>query len=233
MNGTNNMSARMAYENSRAMFVKAFRDKFATDQEAINFVNGFKLTQGEIRCEVELNATGTIYTFGVNVNQANSNNVLFNTERRLPMQDSICVTEMMIQVARPASRTATNYQLRSYGNTQDFPTGANDLDSTFYGNGFFTLKVNNDVLVPYRGLQNFHYVPQTQQTAALGAGSPNDQFRGVEDAGCTVEPNLVLIGSANIIPQIELPSNLANVDSFTRVILTFRGIYAQNSTIVN
>ena len=234
MNGTNNISSRMSYENSKEMFVKAFLDKFNGDQmDCRRFVNGFKLTQGEVRCEVELNATGTVYTFGVNVNQANTNNILFNTERRLPMQDSLCANEMFIRLANPGSRIATDYKLFTYGNTQAFPTGAANLESTFFANGFFTMKVNNDVLVPYRGLDNFHYVPQTQQTAALAAGSPGDQYRGVEDGGTTLEPNLVLIGSSNIIPQIELPSNLAAVDNYTRAVLIFRGVYAQNSTIVN
>jgi hypothetical protein len=234
MNGTNNISSRMSYDASKEMFVKAFKDKFGGDEMACRrFVNGFKLTQGEVRCEVELNATGTVYTFGVNVNQANTNNVLFNTERRLPMQDSLCATEMYIRLGNPTSRIDTAYKLFTYGNTIAFPLGAASLDSTLFSNGFFTMKVNNDVLVPYRGLDNFRYQPQTQQTAALGAASPGDQYRGVEDGGTTLEPNLVLIGSSNIIPQIELPANLAAVDEFTRAVLIFRGVYAQNSTIVN
>lgn len=234
MNGTNNIGARMSYDHAKEMFVKAFLDKFNfNEMETRRFVNGFKLSQNEIRCEVELNATGTVYAFGVTTNQANTNNVLFNTEKRLVLQDSLCVNEMFIRVAKPASRTSTAYKLRTYGNTQDFPLGFAALESTFFSNGWFTMKVNNDVLVPYRGLDNFHYVPQTQQTAALGAASPDDQYRGVEDGGTTTEPNLVLIGSSNIVPQIELPTNLAACDEFTRAILIFRGVYAQNSTSVN
>jgi len=238
MNGTNNISARLSYDQAIERFYDALRDRFEPgpqgDMKCRNWVNGLKLTQGEIRLEVQLNAANNIFTFGVTPNQANTNNVVFNTERRLPLQDSICATEIQLLVSNPTSQTATTHQLRSYGNTQDFSAaGAAALNSTFYSHGWFTMKVNNDVIVPYRGLNNWMYKPQTQQTAALGAGSPNDQIRGVEDAASTCEPNIVLIGSKNNIPQIELPSNMATVDAFTRAVLIFKGPYAQNSTVVN
>lgn len=238
MNGTNNASARMSYEHSVNMFYEAFRDKFPPgpegDARCWEHVKGLRLTQGEVRLEVQLTATSNIFTFGVTPNQVNTTGVQFITERRLPLQDSICATEMQIYVGKPASQTSTAWKLRSYGNTQDFTAAAAAaLDSTFFSHGNFTFKRNNEVLVPYRGLNNFFYSPQTQQTAALGAGSPGDQLRGVEDASCTLEPNIVLIGSSNNIPQIELPGNLATVDEFTRAVIIFKGPYAQNSTVVN
>lgn len=238
MNSTNNISARESYLNARDMFYTAFRNQFAPggegDLKCRDFVLGLQLTQGEVRLEVELNATNNIFTFGVTPNQANSSNVVFNTEKRLPLQDSICATEMQILVMKPSSQTSTAAKLRTYGNTVDFTANAAAaLDSTFYSHGAFTFKVNNSVKVPYRGLHNFKYIPQTQQTAALAADSPNDQICGATDAIVTVEPNIVLIGSSNNIPQIELPTNLAAVDANTRVVLIFKGPYAQNSTVVN
>lgn len=237
MNSTNNVSARISYEKAREMFYLALRDKFEVgakgDMQCKAWVNGLKLTQGEIRLEVELSANNNSFLFGVTPNQANSNNVVFNTERRLPLQDSICGTEMMIEVCRPASRTSTAFELRTFGNFDFTAPAAAALNSTFYSNGYFRMEVNNDVVIPYRGLQNFWYKGQTQQTAALGAGSPADQIRGSEDAVVTLEPNLVLIGSKNNEPKIILPSALANVDEFTRAVITIRGPYAQNSTVVN
>lgn len=238
MNGTNNDSARQSYVQARQMFYIALRDKFKDGPEGDmlckQWVNGLILTQGEVRLEVQLNATNNIFTFGVTPNQANTNNVVFNTERRLPLQDSICATEMQILICKPASQVSTAHRLRTYGNTQDFTAGAAAaIDSTFYSHGDFTIKVNNEVIVPYRGLFNWFYSPQTQQTAALGAGSPGDQVRGVEDSTTTCEPNIVLIGSKNSIPQIELPTNMAVVDEFTRAVIIFKGPYAQNSTVVN
>lgn len=244
MNNTNNISARSSYENARKMFWKALRDKFPDgpdgDNKCTKWVNSLILTQGAIRLEVQLNATNNVFTFGVTPNQSNTNNIVFNTERRLPLQDSICVTEMSMYVMRPIDSsgtpivTGTNQMLRTYGNTQDFSAAAAQaLDSVLYSHGDFTFKANNYVYVPYRPLRDFWYKPQTQQTGALGTGSPGDQIRGVEDAMVTCEPNLVYIGTANNIPQIELPTNLPAVDSFTRVVMIGSGPYAQNSTSVN
>jgi hypothetical protein len=95
------------------------------------------------------------------------------------------------------------------------------------------MRVNNDVIIPFRGLLNHWYKPQTQQTAALGPASPQDQFRGAEDGFITQEPNLLLIGSKAYVPQIELPAALSSAAEFLRCVLIFRGILAQNSTVIN
>lgn len=238
MNTTNNTSARNSYDIARELFFFALRDKFPDgpdgDAKCRKWVNSLKLTQGEVRLEVELNTTNNIFTFGVTPNQTNSQNLQFITERRLPLQDSICVNEWQFFVGKPSSRDDVEWPLRTYGNTVDFTAAAAAaIDGTLLAHGWLTLKVNNDVLIPYRGLQNFLYRGQTQQTAALGAGSPNDQLRGAEDSTITSEPNIVLIGSKGSIPQIELPGNLATVDAFTRAVLIGKGVYAQNSTVVN
>lgn len=244
MTNISNRDAREEYDNSRRMFYAAFRDKFPPggdgDDKCRKFVNGLILTQGEIRLEVELNATNNIFTFGVTPNQANTNGLVFRTERRLPLQDSICCTELSMYVWLPLNNAGTpdrdgaNSLLRTYGNTQDFTAAAAQaIDSTLYSHGSFTFKRNNEVLVPYRGLANWWYKGQTQQTAALGAGSPGDQIRGAMDGTATTTPNLVLIGSSNNIPQIELPTNMAAVDEFTRFVIIGKGPYAQNSTVVN
>lgn len=238
MNSTNNLSARESLVVARDMFFNALRDKFQPgpigDQQCREWVNGLVLTQGEVRLEVELQANTNELKFGVTPNQSNTTNVVFNTELRLPLQDSICATEMYLYVGKPASRTATNWSLRTYGNTQDFSAAAaTAIDTQLYSHGIFRMTVNNRVIVPQRGLANFHYRGQTQQTAPLGAGSPGDMFRGSDDAGVTCEPNIVLIGSANNIPTIVLPAALGTVDEFSRAILVFKGPYAQNSTVVN
>jgi len=244
MNGTNNISARESFLQARNMFYDALRDKFPAgpqgDQRCREWVNSLVLTQGFVRFEVQLNATNNIFQFGVTPNQANTNNVVFNTEVRLPLQDSICITELFFYVMRPVdsagtpSQTGTSQLLRTYGNTQDFTAAAaQSLDSVLYSHGRFNFKRNNQVLVPNRSMTDFWVKNQTQQTAALGAGSPGDQMIGITDGGATCEPNLVLIGSSNNIPQIELPSNLPTVDSFTRIVMYGKGPYAQNSTVVN
>ncbi len=238
LNNTNNMSARESFMQAKAMFYRAFRDKFAPgpdgDAGCRSWVDSLKLSQSEIRLEVELNTQNNSFVFGLTPNQVNSTNVQFVTETRLNLQDSLCVNEYGIYVAQPASRTSTAFRLRTYGNLIDFAAAdAAALDSTFYDNGGFQIKCNNDVICPYRGLFNHHYAGQTQQTAALGAGSPGDQIRGAEDGMITSEPNVVLIGSKNYVPEIVLKSALASAAAFERAILIFRGILAQNSTVVS
>lgn len=239
MNNTNNISARESFRIAKELLYNAFRNDKAFqgpngDAACRQWVNARKLSQSEIRLEVELNTTNNAFTFGLTANQQNTTNVIFNTETRLAMQDTLIASEVGIFVAQPSSRTAVNYQLHTYGNTQDFAAAdAAALDSTFYSNGKFVLTCNNDVIMPARGLFNHLYRPQTQQTAALGAGSPGDQIRGAEDGFITLEPNILLIGSKQYQPQIVLPGNLASAASFLRCVLIFRGILAQNSTSVS
>jgi hypothetical protein len=238
MNNTNNASARQSFDIAKQIlfnsWIQSFLSAGQTAADCMNWVNNRKLSQGEVRLEVELATTSNVFTFGMTATTPNSNNVQFPTENRLALQDSLIANEYAIFVAKPASRTDTAFLLRTYGNTVDFSAGAAAaIDGGLFSNGAFSMRVNNDVVIPYRGLLNHWYKPQTQQTAALGAGSPGDQIRGAEDGSVTQEPNLLLIGSKGYVPQIVLPGNLATVDAFTRVVLVFRGINAQNSTSIN
>jgi len=237
VNNTNNFSARQAYDNAKALFMKAFQQGFTgTPQQLRNAVESFKLSQSEIRLEVPLSTTNAQFSFGVVQNQPATGNAgaPFNTEIRLPLQDSICVNEIFFYVGNPSSSTDTAWQLRSYGNLIDFAAAsAAAINSTLYSHGKFEIKVNNDVLVPQRLISNFWYKPETQQTAALGAGSPDDQLKGAEDCGITCEPNIVLIGSKQNIITVVLPTALAAVDADSRMIMVLKGIYAQNSTVVS
>ena len=235
MNSTNHASARMSFDIARDILFNAWIGSFKGDAAGCRtWVNGRKLSQHEIRLEVELNTANNRFAFGVTPNQANTTNVIFPTENRLMLQDSLIVSEYGIFVAQPTSRTDVAFTLNTYGNTQVFAAAdAAALDSTFYSNGSFSTKVNNDVVIPYRGLFNHWYKPQTQQTAALGPGAPKDQLRGAEDGFVTQEPNLLLIGSKNYQPEIILPGALASAAAFLRCILIYRGVLAQNSTVVN
>ncbi len=225
----------MSYEIAKKVLFDSWIESFKGDARGCwAWVNGRKLSQHEIRLEVGLNINNNRFAFGVTPNQANSTNVIFPTENRLMLQDSLIVSEYGIFVAQPTSNADVTFTLNTYGNTQVFAAAdAAALDSTFYSNGYFSTKVNNDVVIPYRGLFNHWYKPQTQQTAALGAGSPKDQLRGAEDGFVTQEPNLLLIGSKNYVPEIVLPGALASAAAFERVILIYKGVLAQNSTVVN
>lgn len=235
MNNTNNMSARESFQIAKQLFVNAFSDKFPGDLAGLNrFVNGLKLSQSEIRLEVALNTTATQFTFGVTPNQQNTNGVNFPLERRLQQQDSFVCNEYGIFVAKTTGDNDRAFQLLTYGNTQVFTVAneANAIDANFFCSGSFELKVNNDVVMPYRGLFNHWYKPQTQQTDALGAGSPKDQLRGAEDGMITNEPNILFIGTKNNVPSINLPTAMAAATN-VRAVLILRGILAQNSTVTS
>ena len=45
--------------------------------------------------------------------------------------------------------------------------------------------------------------------------------------------NLLLIGSKNYQPEIVLPGALASAAAFLRAVLVYRGVLAQNSTVIN
>lgn len=230
------MSARESFQIAKQIFFDAFADKFQGNPQALKrFVDGLKLSQSEIRLEVALDTTSNSFTFGVTPNQRNSTGVNFNTEQRLNLQDSFVMNEYGIFVAKVADNNDTVFNLCTYGNTQEFTAAeAAALDGNFYSNGYFQIKVNNDVVMPFRGLLNHWYKPQTQQTDALGVASPKDQLRGAEDGMITAEPNVLLIGSKNTVPTINLPSAMAAAAAGTiRVIFIARGILAQNSTVVS
>lgn len=237
MNNTNNFTARESLKIGAQVLYDSMRNKFTTDDECWNWVWGRKLTQGEVRLEVELNSTSNSFKFGLTDKQNNSNNIQWATERRLDMQDTLIVNEYAIYTGQTDGEVDdTEWELRTYGNTQDFgAVNAAILNQTFYSHGWYALMVNNDNVIPYRGLKNHKYLGQTQQTDALGAASPGDEFRGSEDAYITQEANLLLIGNKGYIPTINFPTNLAFAAETTgiRAIIIYSGILAQNSTILS
>lgn len=242
MNNTNNTSARQSFDIAKRVLFNSWIPQFIASYGAsegakrcTDWVENRKLSQSEIRLEVELTTANNIFTFGMTPNQQNSAGVIYKTEQRLQLQDSLVTSEYGIYIGNPADANDSAFRLNTYGNPVLFTTAGSfaAIDETFYFGGKFIMKVNNDVVIPYRGLVNHYYRPQTQQIAAIAAGAVGDQFRGSEDGLITQEPNLLLIGSKNYVPQIEMPSNLAAVTAGERAVLIFKGVLAQNSTVIN
>lgn len=243
MNNTNNYSARMSYENAQRVLYESWIGDFenanpGSPQKAAQmcraWVNSRKLSQGEFRFEVNLQNGNSIATFGITTLDVNSSNVVFPTEQRLKPQDSLIMNEYGILIAQTTGNNDTSYPLRTYPNTQDFAAAdVTALNNSLYSNGGLTLKVNGDVIMPYRGLLNHLYRGQTQQTAALGAASPQDQLRGAEDGFITDEPNILLIGTKGYVPQIVMAGPITLTNANIRMVFIGRGIVAQNSTSMN
>lgn len=218
-----NIAARMVFDNAKTAILNAF-------PEVNNIISKVKLTQGSLRFSQPLSAAQTLYQFPILVNETQLG--IFNTEQRLNLQDSFVVSELGVFVSNPGSGTATAYRLLTYPNFVEFGA-ANAAALQGLYNGSLKLTVNNDVLIPNWDLWRHYVTNQTQQTAALAAGSPNDQFDGSKDGFYPVEPNVVFIGSKNNILQIQLPAAIATVTAFSRIEIVVRGVLAQNSTVVS
>lgn len=243
LNYNNNIAARDTLRKAKEVLFNSMLDKFITKYgdnpdariACQGWVDSRKWSQNEIRLEVELNTTTSNYLFAVTTNDQNTTGVKFITEQRLDLQDTLVASEYAIFLANPSSRDDVTFDLFSYANAVAF--AAADLPSlrgTFYKQGYFYCTADKDVIIPYRGLLAHYKANQTQQTAALGAGSPQDQVDGSEDGFITDEPNMYIIGSKGYKPSIILPKALASLtNAFTRAVIIFRGNLAQNSTTIN
>lgn len=219
-----NIAARMTFDNAKIAISNAF-------PETPGIVGKVKLTQGSLRFSQAMVVGQTLYTFPILVNETQLG--IFNTEQRLNLQDSFIVSELGIYVSAPASAVDASYPLLTYPNQVSFGAANADAMLALY-NGFMTLAVNNDILIPKWDLWRHYKTSQTQQTAALGANSPADQFEGSNDGLYPVEPNVVLIGSKNNVLTIQLPpAGLSAVTAFSRIEILVRGVLAQNSTVVS
>jgi hypothetical protein len=216
-----NVDARLVYENAKVALRKAFSD-------VPNIAEICKLTQSTYRLEQPLVAGNTQYQFPVLVNEQ----VFSNTEKRLLQQDSAVVYSMGIFVGAPASSTDTAWLPDTYNSPVKYGANAAPLASVWNGSNL-SIAVNNDILTPNWDIWKHFYAPETQQTAALASGFPQDENRGAFDGFYPMEPNIVLIGSKNNVIQISLPVGLTAVKANSRLVIILRAITAQNSTVVS
>jgi hypothetical protein len=215
----NNAAARMNFDNAK---------------RAIDNINGagswkqYKLTQSYLRLEVALAANASQFTFNVLTNQPPPNGVIFNTEQRMNLQDTFIPNEIGFFLGLPTGVNDATYLLRTFPNPFVFANAANY--GTLY-NSKLQIAVNNNILIPAWDMQRHWVTNQTQQVAAPPAIT--DQRNGMNDGLYPFEPNVALIGSKNTVITLQLPAIMAAVDANVRAILYFRGVLAQNSTVVS
>ena len=214
---------------------------FEKAKQAINTA-GFSLgqavlSQSYLRLEVALSTTITSYQFPVLTNDVSSSNTSsFNTEQRLNLQDAFVCSSIGLFFCKPSSTTATNFQLFTYPNSQNF-TAANTASSLLnWYNSSLTLTVNNRQIVPAYDLYRHYSVPQQQQVTApyysANTATFIDQQSGADSAFYPVEPAWVLVGSKQNSLQVQLPQAMAAVETNSRAVLILRGHLAQNVTPV-
>jgi hypothetical protein len=225
MNTQNTATARLVYENGLRIVKEA-----GLDPDVV------KLTQSDLVLEQQLFTNITGYQFPVLNNQnGNQGGVIFNTEVRLTQQDSFISSAWGFFLAAPASAIDSTFIVQTYPNPLVFVTaGASAAAETLY-NSVAQIKVNNDVVYPVWHLSRHRMVPQTQQTpliAGVENANPYAQIDLSSDGFFPMEPNFVVIGSKNTVITANLPAALAEVTPFMRARFHFRGLLAQNSTII-
>lgn len=215
--------AREDFDNAVGVFQRAFPD-------VPNVIHAFKLTQSELRLEQPLTANNTLYTFPVMDNILSQNGTIFNTEIRLRMQDIFVPTYISICLGNPSSTTDTTFRLYSYPNQFVF---ANALQMRALYNGQLKIQTDNYQYIYGWGLQRHWMSAQTQQTAAFGAGSPEDQNDWSTDSFFPMQPFVLFSGSANVQVNIVLPAAPTAVDANSRYVMRLYGVLAQMATPIN
>jgi hypothetical protein len=145
------------------------------------------------------------------------------------------VSSLFIGLAAPSSSTDTAFRVLSYPSTgtNEFSAAQADAALTLY-NGFFTMQVNNQNIVPAYDILRSYYVPQTQGGVGITAQTvfPVDQWDGGDNGFYPIEPNILLNGGANIVANIVLPAAISSVKADSRIVAIFRTILCQNVTSV-
>jgi hypothetical protein len=224
MNQQSTVNARFVYDNALKILAT-----YSIQASAA------KLTQSDLILEQQLLTTLTSYIFPVLTNDNGPSGSRFNTEIRLTQQDSFIASSWGVFLLEPTSATAATFIAQTYPNALVFTTGGESVALETIYNSYCKITVNNDVILPVWSLSRHRYVPQTQQTALIvGVENPNpySQIDLSQDGFHPVEPNILFVGSKGYQIQMILPAALAAVGTFTRLRIQYRGVLAQNTTII-
>jgi hypothetical protein len=223
MNTQNTQTARLLYQNALALVINSKLDPAVV-----------KLTQSDLVLEQQLLTTMSQYTFPVLNNVTSPSGSLFNTEIRLTQQDSLICGAWGFFLLEPTSGTDATAIAHTYPNAATFVGGGEAAALETLYNSYSQVKVNNDVVFPVWHLSRNRVVPQSQKVAAAANqnGIGQDQIDLSSDGFFPLEPNLVIVGSKGYVITVNLPAALAAVGAFTRARIHYRGLLAQNSTII-
>ena len=217
----NQISARLTFENARSFVQSQGYD-----------VSQAVLTQSYVRSEVAISASVTNYRLPIVITDNSS--TIFNTMRPVNLQDVHVVSSLFIGLAAPSSSTDTAFPVCSYPSVgAGFTAAQADAALTLY-NGFLSIQVNNQNVLPSYDILRSYYVPQTQGGVGITAQTvfPVDQFDAADNGFYPIEPNLLLNGGANIVASIVLPAAISTVKADSRIVAIFRTILCQNVTSV-
>ena len=226
------MSAKMTNPTQRLVFDNAYQLLLDYGYD----LSSAKLTQSYIRSEVLMSTTQSRLHLPILVTD-NQNGNAFNTERRLQLTDVFIVSSINVQVAKPASATDGAYQTLNYGDATVFTTsGVPAAILGAYCNGYLSMIVDNDQMLPAWDMQQHLRVPTVQAatnviTAYSGATAVTpvvNSWDGSNDGIVPNEPNFILTGNSNIDFSMNLINAMAAIESTGRWIVRLRGVLAQN-----
>jgi hypothetical protein len=191
------------------------------------------LSQSYLRSEVQMSTSTTTYHIPILVNDnQNGATSSYNTSSLLALQDAFVVSAIYIGWGNPSSATDTEWIPQTFNDGQIASSAAIAKSLYTLYNGNMQIVVNNRQILTGWDIQRHFFVPQTQQIATTGQTTNMSQVDFSDNGFYPVEPNLVLVGSKNNQVSINLPSAIANIPTYGRIVCVFRGILAQNATSV-
>lgn len=233
---------RIAYANAyRSLWNKATNNGVNKNPTWLPNTGNKILSQSDLRSEIVLNQNKTTYQFGINVNQIVNSQTIFNTERRLNLQDTFYCAQIGY-FFRILSTGSGNTQYASYlqtGVSANFYGGGINLDaSTALWDGNLSMSINNRTVVPEWDLWR-HYQRNTTQVPIYGtllATQPIpgfDETDGAQSGMYPCEPMWILDGSYDNVLNVTYNNALAGIGLGTgalniHMVVVMRGILAQN-----
>lgn len=221
----NSLNARLTFDNARALLMKNVSPEMALQA---------RLTSSYIRSEILLNTTNAQYPIQTLINQPNNANVIFNTEKRLALQDWFIVSQIGVFLTAPASLIDASAKLLTFPDPSVLTGGG--VAAAYYAlyNGFLMLTINNDKILPEWDLDRHLVIPFTQPAANAGYTASSVNYvgnrNGSIDGYYPCEPNLIFNGAANLDFSVNIPAALALNFPFSRLVIILRGVKAQNIT---
>ena len=225
-NRLSQMDARLVYQTGMQIIVKA----------GLTVATCF-LTQSTLRFEQQLIIGRTQYLWGIlTTDLSATNQPPTNTEVRLRQQDSFITSNVAFRLGEPASAVDPTYVDTTYPSPAIFAAAGEAAALEVLYKGQIKLTVNGTVIVPTLHTGRFRLVPFAQKVAAAANqnGIAYDSIDNATDGLMICEPNLVLIGSKGNILETSYPAGVTVISAagLTRMIFEFRGLLAQNSTII-
>jgi hypothetical protein len=225
-NRLSSMDARLVYQTGCGIVTKAGLSLLTV-----------KLTQSTLRFEQQLIVGRTQYVWGVLTSDMSATNAgPTNTEVRLRQQDSFITSNIAFRLGEPASAVDATYVDTCYPSPTIFAAGGEAAALEVLYKGQIKLTVNGEVIIPTLHTGRFRFVPVTQKATAAANqnGIAYDAIDNSSDGLMIMEPNVVLIGSKGNILETSYPAGVTVISAagFTRMIFEYRGLSAQNSTII-